>query len=122
MTRYKFPDSLGGGEHEAASDDEGYPQVGFVLAGITNPRLWIARKDLEKVEEPLPEEPPVGSVVRAQLVDEDRLWVWERSTDHTNGVGWYAAGVNVPFEWAKLCKRETPVLLVPAPAADRSES
>ena len=119
MTRYKLPDELGGAEvkvlHGMAhvSDDGGDHKVDVVIDGLGT--LCMPARWLTEVEEPLPEEPPIGSVVRAQLVDEDEPWAWERSTDHHNGPGWYMAGADSTFEWAALCKRGTPVLLVPAP-------
>jgi hypothetical protein len=114
MSNYKLPDILGGGVvnvlHGMAREDD---LVDCVLSDGSH--LALPQRRLTKIEDPLPEEPPVGSVVRAQLVDEDRPWVWERSMDHHNGSGWYMAGADSTFEWAALCTRGTPVLLAPAP-------
>ena len=65
MTRYKLPEVLGGGEIEATEWGSGCAGAGreYKIAdtGLT---LWVSPgSTLEMVEEPLPEEPPVGSVV-----------------------------------------------------------
>ena len=115
MSSYKLPDILGGGVvkvlHGMAREDD---LVDCVLSDGSH--LVLPLRRLTKVEDPLPEEPPVGSVVRAQLVDEDEPWMWQRTTPTIGyGAGWYAAGLGMCFEWAALCTRGTPVLLVPAP-------
>jgi hypothetical protein len=117
MTRYKLPEALGGGEvivGERWPDGRTTVTAPMVDDGTVHLRLPLDL--LTEVAEPLPEEPPIGSVVRAQLVDEDEPRMWQLITDHDYGAGWYAAGLGMCFEWAALCKRGTPVPLVPAPA------
>jgi hypothetical protein len=67
--RYKLPEALGGGEHEAAADPENHPMVGFDL-GLAS-RLWLSRRDLTEAKDPLPD---AESYERALL--EDRFTYW----------------------------------------------
>jgi hypothetical protein len=67
MTRYRLPEALGGGEHEAYGFDfAASGTVSFIGEGWS---LEVARDQLSKVA--LPPEPPVGSVV---LDNEGDAW------------------------------------------------
>ncbi len=128
MTTYRLPEALGGGEMES---DEGLGDgtvrnpslIGFC---IDDHWFWVAEGLLTKVAPPLPEEPPVGSVVRAHFrlpgddADLEDPWVFEHSAD-TRENHWYGAGLGEGFTWAAVCALGTPVLLIPDPFAEPVE-
>ncbi len=119
MTTYRLPDDLGGwpvetsgptGNRTVIADG---PHKGVVLA--------FPRSGLVAVAPPLPDEPPVGSVVRALMSGEDEPWMFERTPAIGGTTGWYTTSDETPYEWADLCKCGTPVLLVPDPVRDAPE-
>lgn len=57
MTRYRFPDVLGGGEHEGTREGE---TVGFNLPGLVG-YLWLHMTDVTEVPPPIPAEPGPGA-------------------------------------------------------------
>jgi hypothetical protein len=114
--RYKLPEALGGGEFDDAGDWT-IGTVAFRFDGIEG-LVYLPRALLTEVRPPLPEEPPVGTVVRALLPDEDEQWVFERLGRRTDGKDWGAAGRDEAFAWADLNVRATPVVLVPDPFAE----
>lgn len=90
---------------------KGYAAVAPAGLRSGDPILLIAREHLTPVKPPLPEEPPVGSVVR-QLTGYRAgiVSVFER-----DDYGWYGAGKNEPWSWATICADGPPVVLIPAP-------
>ena len=116
--RYKLPKELGEGEYEAMFDSG----VSASTALNVNGRKVIVPTDmLTPVKPPLPEEPPVGTVARALLTDEDEPWVFERLGKRTDGKDWGAAGRDEVYAWADLNVRATPVVMVPDPFAEPVE-
>lgn len=120
MTTYKMPQVLGGGEVEATEEwggcAGGRPE--YQIGGITV--LMPPGMPLEAVKPPLPAEPPVGGVVRADFKAQDMLdiesWVFEHGEiPAPNGNSWCGAGRDEAFSWAQICELGTPVRLVPAP-------
>ena len=111
MTRYRLPEVLGGGEHEASNEQTpmGSYAVRFDL-GLSRP-LYLDLRDLTEVQPPLPPEPPIKSVVRAQLVGESEPWVFERGA--LNSARWFTTGGSESYKWEQLCEVDTPVQLVP---------
>ena len=117
MARYRLPDVLGGGEIEA---NEYWPGcAGGCPGGSAEYRtatgITITMPEgmtLKQITAPTPEEPPFGSVVRADFRPSDHedkeSWVFER-----HGNGWYGVGRDKMHSWAQLCEFSTPVLLVP---------
>lgn len=90
--------------------------VAFDLPGMEE-RLWLPVACLTKITPPLPEEPPVGAVVRADFAAPDvarQLWVFEHAAS-PNGNSWYGAGRDEAFSWADICALGNPQLLAPAP-------
>jgi hypothetical protein len=117
--RYLFPDDLGGGEHEAltsfcskAGNDWRFR---FDLPGIG--LVDIPEGALTEVKPPLPEEPPVGSLVHLA----SDYGVYERVAR-----GWLNAGdaAGKAFDWDTLIRLnsgDAPVRLVPDPFAEPVE-
>ena len=116
MPRYRLPDALGGEEMDDL-EEAGAPigTVAFILEGHL---VCVARGLLTEVEPPLPPEPPVGSVVRAQAPGRESggRWVFE----HTDDGVWYTTAHDRPYEWRDL-RAGAPVLLVPDPFGEPVE-
>ena len=112
--RYRLPVVRGGGEVTLVRRDS-YNQLtgeptAVVATGDGTP-LVVRECDLTKLEQPLPPEPPPGSVVR----DTRDGSVFERGA----GDIWFRRELNsnLTYTWANLCVYDgTPVRLVPDPA------
>jgi hypothetical protein len=106
--RYKLPEALGGGEvtvGERWSDGRTTVTATMVDDGTVHLRLPLDL--LTEVAEPLPEEPPVGSVVFDVSGD-----AWQ----NTGIGGWQIAGGTDDATWRALSEHWGPVrVLVPAP-------
>ena len=108
--RYRLPDALGGGVHEAHHDQAMYPKVCFEL-GLTGP-LWLHRKDLTEVAPPVPDEPKAEPGKLAYFVDRYGL-PWRNSIHHGK---WESAGT-APTAWHDLWNSAGPLTrLIPDPA------
>lgn len=103
-----------------AEEVEGTPSIdGMVAVTVQGLRVRLPLGLLTEVKPPLPEEPPVGAVVRADFAAPDvarQLWVFEHAEiPAPNGNSWYGAGRDEAFSWADICALGTPVSLIPAP-------
>jgi hypothetical protein len=111
MTRYRFHDSLGGGEHEATTDHT-IGTVGFKFPGIEE-IVYIPRRVLTEVKPPLPPEPEGYTTVLAMIEGVEaacrRLGNW----------WWTASADSNPRSWEQLCEHSEPVLLVPEKPAEK---
>lgn len=127
MARYKLlPEQIAALGMELPEDTGAHEEGGVWLLRFDVPgvgRVRIERGALTEVEEPLPPEPPVGSVV---LVGADSAsdaivgvasgFVWRRYYN-----GWAAPGSEAHdfSPWAAVCRHgPLPVLLTPDPLAD----
>jgi hypothetical protein len=95
----------------------GTDYAGFYVEGEI---VWVPVSLLVEVKPPLPTEPPVGAVVRADFKAPDmpdiESWVFEHGEiPAPNGNSWCGAGRDEAFSWAEICALGTPVRLVPAP-------
>lgn len=119
MARYRLPAALGGGEYEAASDDDGYPEVGFDLPGLGK-RIWIGRADMVRVD---PATPPLWSIVTVGE-GEETLVFQHRAYGHTDGIsrrGWFRAGSSRAHGWAEVCALGSPMFVMPVGGWERVE-
>jgi len=121
VTRYRPSDALIAALAEVLPEDTGSqmdPRAGMWLLGFDLPgvgRIRIQKEALVEVEEPLPPEPPVGSVVLATTAN--KPWVFVREEPGW----WYTTAMERAFTWDDVCTRSVPVLLVPDPLAEAPE-
>ncbi len=123
---YRLPDDLGGWPVRIIDDGERAMGQGYrvvITEGPYQGSLIILdhKVKLVAVAPPLPDEPPVGSVMRALLPDEDDEDEDEPAAVERTKRGWFATGSASSLEWAELCQRGAPVLLVPDPFRDAPE-
>jgi hypothetical protein len=112
--RYRLPEELVGVDYAASSIQGGVAT--FEIPGVG--RVMLPAESLTEVAPPLPPEPPVGSVVRAQAPGRESggRWVFE----HTDDGVWYTTAHDRPYEWRDL-RAGAPVLLVPDPFGEPVE-
>lgn len=119
MTTWKFPDVLGGEEHDEHERVSGGTEapIGTVAFHINGCLVCVAIALLTEVKPTLTPEPPNDSAVRVgrQIYRRDDLAAYNTEGSTAN---WYGAGFTAPNTWADLCTQSAPdgpVLLVPAP-------
>lgn len=113
MTRYTLPESLGGGECTLLTPlgvltGTGRPYVEVMVEGVP---IQVPFNILTPVKPPPPLEPPIGSVVKANIGRGNELPV---VFDRNSRGEWRSRHLAGAFTWADLCAWDTPVLLVPA--------
>lgn len=132
MTRYRLPDALGGMElpedtggvldvrSTGRGDVEGSGEawlLRFDIPGLG--RIRVQREALVEVKEPLPPEPPVGSVVLFGGEAVQRVEEGDADTE-----SWMGVGSSARYTWAFLCQinKDHPVVrLVPDPLTEAPE-
>jgi hypothetical protein len=113
MTQYTLPTWLGGGICTLVDRSEmtdGSPRVRVRVDGHV---IAVPFEALTKVKPPAPPEPPVLSVVEAQVSEDGPLTVFQR-TNGTFDWCWQSTTVAGVYSWQRLCEFSAPVLLVPA--------
>lgn len=132
MTRYRLPDALGGMElpedtggvldvrSTGRGDVEGSGEawlLRFDIPGLG--RIRVQREALVEAGEPLPPEPPVGSVVLFGGEAVQRVEEGDADTE-----SWMGVGSSARYTWAFLCQinKDHPVVrLVPDPLTEAPE-
>lgn len=110
---YRIDEEWGGGEgYETPMDDvpDGWISISRREAG------WIGifhKNALTPVAPPLPEEPPVWSVV--SCYDGESPWTFQREPVDDKHF-WFTTGQERGFSWEEVCSKGRPVLLTPEPA------
>lgn len=106
MTRYRFPDVLGGGEHEGTREGE---TIGFNLPDLFG-HLWLHQTDVTELPPPIPAEPSAAADALSYYVDRYGMG-WQNSIHRK---GWWATG-GQNRSWAALWAEAGPLVrLVPA--------
>lgn len=96
MTRYKLPDVLGGGEHEATVNSGSQGRVVFHFDG--GAVLWIPPDQLVALPDPVPAEPEPGAYLIGttpfirQSGEHAREWLGAGFHVRTWAEVWFAAG------------------------------
>jgi hypothetical protein len=113
LARYKLSDRFGGHEVEVLhgfARDDGRLDCKLDSGDV----VTVPASDVVSIKPPLPEEPPVGSVVR---MGEDGL-VFLRGDTDDSPYHWLCAGSPAGYTWEQICVYGTPVRLVPDPQAE----